>query len=119
MPASAAILFEPDGYLLTGPRLMGRQSAGAGFLRAAVQARGEAPLAAYSPFESSAEVFRRAVAEMARLAEPRWIPAQRLDLLGEAGLLYRPDPRIAVSARQRLAAGPAAYSLYGVTHSLS
>ena len=33
---NAAILFEPDGYLLEGPRSSGRQSAGAGFLRAAV-----------------------------------------------------------------------------------
>lgn len=34
--ANAAILFEPDGYLLDGPKLMGRQAAGNAFLRAAV-----------------------------------------------------------------------------------
>ena len=34
----AAILFENDGYRMDGPKLMGRQSAGNGFLRAAVAA---------------------------------------------------------------------------------
>ena len=31
--ANAAIHFRPDGYLTSGPRLMGRQAAGNGFLR--------------------------------------------------------------------------------------
>lgn len=34
--STAAIFFEPDGYILSGPKLMGRQAAGNAFLRAAV-----------------------------------------------------------------------------------
>jgi len=34
-----ALIFEPDGYSLDGPRLMGRQAAGHGFLRAAIDGR--------------------------------------------------------------------------------
>ncbi|WP_372784453.1 glycosyltransferase family 4 protein [Phenylobacterium sp.] len=116
---NAAILFEPDGYLLTGSRLMGRQSAGNGFLRAAVQARGDQPVTAYTPSRKSADVFRRTVAEIDPTAESRWIPAQRLDLLAEVGLLYRPDHVMGPTARQRLRAGPAAYSICGVTHTLA
>jgi glycosyltransferase involved in cell wall biosynthesis len=116
---NAALLFEPDGYLLTGPKLMGRQAAGAGFLRAAVKGRGDAPVTAYTPFTRSAEIFRRAVAAIDASAETRWIPGQRLDLVAQAGLLYRPDHVLGAAARQRLRVGPAAYSLCGVTHTLA
>ena len=116
---NAVLQFEPDAYLLTGPKLMGRQSAGAGFLRAAVQARGDGPVTAYTPFENSAEIFRRTVAEIDPAAQTRWIPGKRLDLLAQNGVLYRPDQILGGLARQRLRIGPAAYSLCGVTHTLA
>jgi hypothetical protein len=116
---NAAILFEPDGYLLTGPKLMGRQAAGNGFLRAAVKGRGEGPVTGCTPSPRSAEAFRALVAEIDPQATATWIPAQRLDLLAQAGTLYRPDQILGPAARQRLRAGPAAYSLCGVTHTLS
>jgi starch synthase len=114
-----AILFEPDGYLLTGPKLMGRQSAGHGFLRAAIAARGGKPLTAYTPFEPSIAAFRRLVAEIDPTCEIRWAPSRQLELLAEIGGLYRPDPGIANNAWHRLKAGSAAYSLCGVTHGLA
>jgi glycosyltransferase involved in cell wall biosynthesis len=114
-----AIVFEPDGYLLTGPKLMGRQSAGAGFLRAAVQGRGDQPVRAFTPSAKSAEVFRSAVADIDPAAATEWIAGHRLDLLAATGLLYRPDQLLGPMARQRLRAGPAAYSLCGVTHTLA
>jgi hypothetical protein len=50
------IMFEPDGYVLDGPKLMGRQSAGHGFLRAAITASrsrvlagGRAQIEAWTP----------------------------------------------------------------------
>lgn len=114
-----ALLFEPDGYLLTGAKLMGRHAAGNGFLRAAVAGRGEGPMSAYTPSEASFGVFRATVAQIDPAAQTRWIPARRLDLLAEAGLLYRPDPGLGPAARQRLRVGPAAYSLCGVVHGLA
>lgn len=113
------IVFEPDGYLLTGPKLMGRQSAGNGFLRAAVQGRGDQPVRAYTPSAKSAEIFRREVADIDPAAATEWIAGDRLDLLARTGLLYRPDQVLGRTARQRLRAGPAAYSLCGVTHTLA
>ena len=38
--AAPAILFEPDGYLASGPKPMGRQVAGHGFLRGNCQPSG-------------------------------------------------------------------------------
>ncbi|THD53631.1 glycosyltransferase family 4 protein [Phenylobacterium sp.] len=98
---------------------MGRQSAGNGFLRAAVAARGEGPVTAFTPFSASAAIFRRTVASMDPHAPVEWISAQRLDLLAQNGLLYRPDQVLGPMARQRLRVGPAAYSLCGVTHTLA
>ena len=114
-----AILFQPDGYLLDGPKLMGRQSAGNGFLRAAVAGRRGEPLICYAPSRATLDVFDRAVKAIDPATESRWIPASRLDLLARAGTLYRPDHAIAIPARLRLRAGVAAYSLCGVTHTLS
>lgn len=114
-----ALFFEPDGYLLTGPKLMGRQVAGNGFLRAVVQGREPGPLAAYTASRASAEAFRGAVAEIDSSAETTWIPGPRLDLLAKAGVVYRPDQNLGPMARQRLRVGPAAYSLTGVTHTLA
>jgi starch synthase len=115
-----AILFEPDGYLLNGRQLMGRQSAGNGFLRAAVKGRqGDEPLVGYTHLAASAEIFQKAVAEIDPGARTEWIARHRLDLLAEAGALYRPDLALGPAADQRLRVGPAAYSLCGVTHTLA
>ena len=116
---NAALLFEPDGYLLTGPALMGRQSAGNGFLRAAVLAAGGETLFAYTPHRGSADVFKKTVAEIDPTVATDWIPGQRLDLLAKQGVLYRPDQLLWTHARHRLRQGPAAYSLCGVTHTLA
>jgi starch synthase len=116
---NAALLFEPDGYLLTGPSLMGRQAAGNGFLRAAVQAAGGETLSAYTANRKSADIFQKTVAEIDPKVTTAWIPGPRLDLLAEQGVLYRPDLVLGPNARQRLRLGPAAYSLCGVTHTLA
>ncbi len=113
---TAAILFEPDGYVVSGPRLMGRQAAGNTFLRAAVAGRGNEPLYAYTPLRRSAEVFSKLVQEIDPRAIARWIPANRLDLVSQLGTLYIPGPGLDTAARLRLRAGAAAYSLMGVTH---
>lgn len=113
---TAAIFFEPDGYVISGPKLMGRQAAGNAFLRAAVAGRGDEPLYAYTSKRGSAEVFGQLVREIDPAATAHWVPADRLDLLSQIGTLYLPGPGLDVAARLRLRAGAAAYSLVGVTH---
>jgi glycosyltransferase involved in cell wall biosynthesis len=114
-----AILFEPDGYMLDGPKLMGRQAAGNAFLRAAVAARGAQPLAAYTPHKRSAEIFNQVIKGIDPLAEGRWVPSDRLDLLSHLGHLYLPGPGLDAAAKLRLRASPSAYSLTGVTHTIA
>jgi len=111
-----AIGFEPDGYSISGDRLMGRQAAGHAFLRAAVTAASGRTLGAYTPHRSSAQTFAHMVRQLDAAVAVQWIPSARLDLLARQELLYLPGPGLDESARLRLRAGPAAYSICGVTH---
>jgi starch synthase len=111
-----AIVFEPDGYVLEGAKLMGRQSAGNGFLRAAVAGLQDKTLFAYTPRKQSADIFSRTVSAIDPAARTGWIPANRLDQLAKVGTLYVPDPSLGERARLRLRVGSSGYSLVGVTH---
>jgi starch synthase len=114
--ATPAILFEPDGYLTSGPKPMGRQVAGHGFLRAVIANRQGPTMWAYTPNQASARSFDELVREYDPEAETRWLRPDRPDLLSQIGTLYLPDPRLEAAARLRLRASPAAYSLCGIIH---
>lgn len=116
------ILFEPDGYVLDGPKLMGRQVAGNSFLRAAVQAAKryqKSPLLqAWTPHRNSADVFKTVVSDLSPEVSTGWVPTDRHDLLAQNGSLYLPGPGLADAARRRLRVGPSAWSLTGTTHTM-
>jgi glycosyltransferase involved in cell wall biosynthesis len=120
--AFPAILFEPDGYVLDGPKLMGRQAAGHGFLRAligAAETLDAESLVAWTLSRDSARVFAQVVAQQAPKLKTAWVRPGQSDMLARLGGLYLPGPGLAEHARHRLRAGPAAYSLTGVTHTLA
>jgi len=112
----AAIFFEPEGYTTSGARLMGRQAAGKGFLRAAVAGRGAEDLWSYTASRDSAIAFAKEVKAIDPAAEGKWCPAHRLDMLEQVGTLYYPGPDLDGAGRLRLRRGGAAYSLCGITH---
>ncbi|MDX2307428.1 MAG: glycosyltransferase [Hyphomicrobium sp.] len=116
MARAAAIVFEPDGYVLDGPRLMGRQAAGNAFLRAAVSGRHGEPLACVTASRASAEAFARLVKSMDARAEAHWIRHGSFHDLAACGAIYLPGPVLDPEAFLRLRVGPSAYSLVGVTH---
>jgi alpha-maltose-1-phosphate synthase len=114
---NAVIRFEPDGYDIRQTWLMGRQVAGHGYLRAAVAARGAAPLFCFTPAKASADAFGRLVREIDPATSFGWLQPGQLSQVGRlGGVLYVPDASVATASRMRLAAGVAAYSLCGVTH---
>lgn len=115
-----AILFEPDGYVVSGDRVMGRQSAGDAFLRAALQACEEgASLFAYTPRHSSAEVFGKIVHQARPGIDARWCRADDFPQLSALGGLYLAGPDLAEHAHMRARIGHAAYSLTGITHTIA
>lgn len=109
--AFPAILFEPDGYVLDGPKLMGRQAAGHGFLRAligAAETLDAESLVAWTLSRDSARVFAQVVAQQAPKLKTAWVQPGQSDMLAQLGGLYLPGPGLAEHARHRLRAGPAA-----------
>ena len=121
MPANAAIHFEPDGYSTSGPKLMGRQAAGEGFLRAWMR-HAEIP-ALLCQVRSEAHAARFAAlrdAHAQRALPVRGIRAGDVAALAEAGTLYLPDPGLPAHAWRRRRLGAAhRYSLCGVTHTIA
>jgi len=115
---SAAIYFQTDGYVLEGVQIMGRRVAGAAFLRAAVEGREGETLAGFAPLEKSGNAFRAEVARIDPTAQAVWIPQHRLDLVAQRRMLYRPDNLLGPHSRLRLRAGPAAFGITGITHTI-
>ncbi|MBR0800505.1 glycosyltransferase family 4 protein [Bradyrhizobium jicamae] len=115
---SLAIHYEPEAYTLGERRIMGRQAAGTAFLKALAQQR-PTRLFCYASKREFADQFsidvRRYGADSTAI---EWLPFPAHRRLGEAGLLYNPDPRLAPFAWRRSQHSPRAYSLCGVTHTL-
>jgi alpha-maltose-1-phosphate synthase len=113
---AAVIRAEPDGYDMAKVQLMGRQAAGNGFLRAAVQARGAGPVYGFMRSQASADGFKAIVQQIDPAAEVEWIHCEHLERLGRVGVLYLADATVAQQSRARQRAGLTSYSLCGVTH---
>ena len=113
-----ALYFEPDGYDVTKKRLLGRQSAGLGFLRAAVQHLDPESeyLTGYVPGPDLHEPLEQLVHQHNSALEVRSITAQKTGELKQTGTLYQPDPNIALGAVKRLRSSITDFSITGVTH---
>lgn len=114
--ACVAIFYIEDAYSFRH-NVMGRQSAGIGFLRA-IAATQPDRLWCYAAEPEKARIFRDDLAAAGSPGtEVAFLPFVEPQRLAEPGLLYRPDPNIVENAWTRLrAASPRAYSLCGVTH---
>ncbi len=112
-----ALLWVPEAYSLDQQGLMGRQSAGAGFIRA-IAAAAPPRLYCYAQTRAEAEAFKRTIESNGGPDTViNWVPLVRPKGLHHAGLLYRPDANIASDAWRRAAhGGDRAYSICGVTH---
>ena len=112
-----ALLWVPEAYSLGQAGIMGRQSAGAGFIRA-IAAAAPHQLFCHAQSMAEAEEFKRTIeSNGGSNTIVHWIPLLRPKGLHKAGLLYRPDANIASDAWRRAAhGGDRAYSICGVTH---
>ncbi|UGY15881.1 glycosyltransferase family 4 protein [Bradyrhizobium septentrionale] len=113
---TAAISYLPEAYSLGDKRIMGRQAAGAGFLKALAREKPER-LFCYTPKREFVDQFatdiRRSGSDTTTI---EWLPPPAHRRLGEPGLLYLPDPGLAPYAWRRARHSPRAYSLCGITH---
>jgi len=116
---SAAIFFKADEF---NPykRMMGRQVASNAFLKAVARYEPDSELAIYSGDRGEVPAFEKVQQEMGAPGRRyRWIRTGDLTGLGTAGCLYRPDPVLHEEAWVRKGGDTRAFSLCGVTHTLS
>jgi glycosyltransferase involved in cell wall biosynthesis len=119
-PPAAALLYAPDGYDTSRPRLMGRHAAGEGFLAGLVRHAGFDRMVALTATEADAAAFRRHVAALGAAAPAEAIPDDQLHRLAGMGCLLLPGPALGGFAWRRRRLGLAAgFSLVGVTHTIA
>ena len=123
-PRGAALLYAPDGYDTSRPKLMGRHAAGEGLLSGLVQHSGYDRLVALTQTPDDAEAFRRQVATLAsrhgRVMPAEVIPDAEFGRLAQIGCLLLPGPDLGNFAWRRRRTGDATgFSLVGVTHTIA
>jgi starch synthase len=114
--STAVIRAEPDAYDMAKERLMGRQAAGHGFLRAAIQARGDTTVHGLSSTRTASGGFTQIVGAIDAAAPVECFGYDQIHRVGEVGVLYLADVTVAMHARLRQRVGLGTFSLCGVTH---
>jgi starch synthase len=111
----ATIFYQPDGYVTSGPKLMGRQAAGEGFLRAAAKSQAS-QLVCHTDSIGAARQFAEQVTQYGHGGSSGWIAIDNPAGLAANGCLYIPGPGLSDFAWRRSAVGERSYSICGITH---
>jgi alpha-maltose-1-phosphate synthase len=115
-----AVFYKRDGYDTSGKRLMGRQSAGEGFLKGLIQhGTAETIYCCADQQREFSEFCDRVKPWMSRQRQLQWITDSQPEKLAQAGVLYRPDTALGELAWQRRFGDQRGYSLCGVTHTIA
>lgn len=113
-----AISYVGDAYS-TAKKIMGRQSAGKAFLRGIARTWPSGLLHGVVPNESTAATMERQLRGDGFRGEFRWHTFSGWRGVASVGSLYYPAPPLRELAAARNLSAPNAFSLMGVTHTLS
>jgi len=115
----AAIHLHPDAHDTTGSRLVGRRAAGESFLRGWMRHATAPQLDAFAePWH--VEALQAVLQRLGPPSRPfRWIHTTQRGALQRVGVLQTPGPTLADEAWARRGQGQRAYSICGVTHTIS
>ena len=116
---AAAIWYRRDAYAVDPAKPMGRQSAGASFLRGWIRHAGLSKWHCLAPDESQARSFAATVQSLHPETEVGWVSPDRFSALAECGCLFFPAPTLAPLAWQRRTVGQRAFSFCGITHTIA
>lgn len=115
--ANAAIYLNPEAFDTSSPTLMGRHSAGEGFLKGFLQHAEIDAFHFWNVANRPTEQLDRGLRRLAPIERPiTWIPRADLGGLRAAGCVSLPSPRVGAEAWARRSVGERAYSICGVTH---
>lgn len=115
---SFAIYYAGDAYS-TGHKIMGRQSAGKAFMRGVAQTWPQSTLYGMGQGATAANEMLSQLKRDGFAGELQWIEVLNSRALAEVGTLYYPAPPAKDLAHARNLNQPSAFSLMGVTHTLS
>jgi starch synthase len=116
--ANAAIDYYPAAFSTGGERLMGREAAGEGFLRAFLRYADVDEFYCFTGQQAELDQFASAARSLRPGARVRWLARREPASLTAAGCLFHPDPVLRGRAWERRHYDEAAYSLCGVTHTI-
>ena len=115
-----ALRYETDGFRVPEGRIMGRHSAGHSFLKAFVQAaQGALSVTGVGAQAKTAEAFTQDIRALDLNLKAEFIQLDDQCAIAQKGAMHLADPSLSIHANLRQAVGPAAYSLTGVTHTIS
>lgn len=114
-----ALRFEAEAFALSPTRVMGRQSAGHGFLKAYVAASAPRQVIGFGPHSGGAAAFEALVQKLDARCTTRWIRSDHHRPLAQVGIVHMPDPLLGDQARLRQNIGAAHYSITGITHTIA
>jgi glycosyltransferase involved in cell wall biosynthesis len=116
----ATVYYAGDGYSTDGPKIMGRQAAGQGFLRAYVEAAQAAKAKASAwliePSKRAALQAQQGFRHAGLDGVPEIVSGANMHSLANSGCLYVPQPGLHELASQRIRVGERKFSLCGITH---
>src|SRR5438105_4033271 len=115
---NAAIYYALDAFDTSRPHLMGRHSAGEGFLRGFVRHGGADRLYCYARHAGDAQDFAKRVQTYGATVPITWIPFADPQRLAEPGCLFYPTVGVDELAWRRRRHDQRAYSVVGITHTI-
>ncbi len=116
---NAAIYYVPEAYATDGPKLMGRNAAGASFLRGYLKHSRTSAFWSLTERPQHARLFGEAIRKAGRHEPVNSLVRTDVKGLTEAGTVFYPAPNIGDLAFRRAMQGQGRWSLCGITHTLS
>ncbi|BAI76690.1 glycosyl transferase, group 1 (plasmid) [Azospirillum sp. B510] len=117
---SCAIYYVPEAYEGDKRNVVGRQSAGSGFLDALIEHGGQETMRCIVDSSRTHEEFKKRVAAVDARMTTKMVSAGDYGQMREAGCLFTPGPLVADSAwTRRYSVGERCHSICGITHSIA
>lgn len=116
---NAAIYFASDGYDPAGRGINGRRVAGESFLRGFLRHADVAEFVPLTPRSEDQALFARIAAEERPRVAVRPVPMRHVQQMAPLGTLFYPSPNFAAETWRRAPFGQAAWSICGITHTIS
>ncbi len=117
---NCALRYQPDGFRVDSKAVMGRQSAGAGFLKGFIEHGGASRLIALTDSRAHFDDFRALAGQLDRAGrEVVWARPLDRQTLRSAGTVLWPAPGLDKQAWNRRFGSERDYSLCGVTHTVA